>query len=58
MTRNDQLERMEHDCRVYLVVVCEHEGPINFTCEDCADVYTCEYAYDEWNLNGDRIMDK
>ena len=55
---NDELERQEHATRVYLVVQHDWEGPIVFTCSDCLGRWECEYAYDEWHLNGDCILDK
>ncbi len=58
MTSDAVLERVEHEARVFLVVHRDHEGPIVFTCSDCEYRYVCDFAFDEWNLNGDCIMDK
>lgn len=29
-----------------------------YTCNDCPDKETCEFAYDLYNLDGDCLMDK
>lgn len=30
----------------------------NYTCYKCLDVYTCKYAYDDYNTNGDCLAQK
>lgn len=38
--------------------VAKAEGVEKFTCDDCRDRRTCEWAFDSYNTNGDCLAEK
>ncbi len=36
----------------------EYVGETEFTCDDCRDRRTCEWAFDPYNTNGDCLAEK
>lgn len=42
----------------YVDVADEVERGDGFTCDGCSEAPTCTLAYDEYNIDGDCLMDK